>query len=274
MISDFPWNGVFAQIVLILISAVVLALIGRPVIGFLVRRGMRQGKNETKLDHGKRVKTVTVIFRTTYTALLVLITISLMLTALGVNVSALITGAGLAGVIIGLSAQNTVKDLLAGMFIVLEQQYRVGDTISLSGGTTAAGATGKVEEITLRATRLRDQSGNLITVRNGDPTIITNKTFSDASLVLDFTITYDSDITAVEHTFNAVGKELSRDPVWAESLRAPIQFTRVDDFTPTGVVVRAVGVTAPARQWDIAGEYRKRLLEAVAKNSHITFSHS
>ncbi len=274
MLPTFAAHNLLIQIAFILVVAAVLALTSGPVTGFIVRRLNRRRKDETELDHTKRVQTIIVIFNTTFTAFLAIATICLILSVLGVNVTALLTGAGLVGVIVGLSAQNTVKDLLSGMFIVLEQQYRVGDTISLSGGTTGTGVTGKVEEITLRATKLRDLSGNLITVRNGDPSIITNKTFSDASLVLDFIITYDSDITAVERVINAVGAKLEHDEQWGKYLRSPISFMRVDNFTDSGVVVRAIGVTAPARQWDIAGEYRKRLLAAVVDEPDIKFAHS
>lgn len=188
--------------------------------------------------------------------------------------AALLTGAGIIGVFVGLSAQTTVRDLLAGLFIVLEKQYRVGDTISLSGGTTGAdGVSGKVEEITLRVTKLRDLGGNRITIRNGDPAVIINKTFSDASIVLDFTVTYDSDIKAVERVINQVGESFTKDAEWGELVRQPIKFLRVDNFTDAGVIVRAVGVTAPASQWDIAGEYRKRLLSAVAATDAVDFAH-
>jgi small conductance mechanosensitive channel len=194
---------------------------------------------------------------------------------LGVNVSALLTGAGLVGVIVGLSAQNTVKDLLAGMFILLEKQYRVGDVITLSGGSTGpVGITGKVEEITLRITKLRAFDGTHITVRNGEPTVITNQTFSYASVVLDVSVTYDSDIAVVQKTMDGIGKELMAATKWKDMIIEPITFVRIDNFTDTGVVVRAVGTVSPASQWDVAGEYRRRLLSTFKTLPNVTLAHS
>lgn len=166
------------------------------------------------------------------------------------------------GIIIGLGAQATIRDYLAGISILAENQYRVGDIITLSGGTTGDGASGVVEEITLRITKLRDLDGTLNIVRNSDASVITNRTYKYSSVVIDVGVAYDSDIDAVERVMNAVGDELLNDPIFGVDIVEQIKFLRVNEFGESAILVKAVGKVQPARQWEIGGEYRRRLLKA------------
>lgn len=177
----------------------------------------------------------------------------------------IITGAGFIGLALGLSAQTTIRDYVAGIFIILDNQYRVGDVITLSGGATGQGVTGVVEEISLRITKLRDIDGTLNIVRNGEATVITNRTFDYSSVVIDIGIGYDTDIDAAITAINRAGKALANDELFSKSVNQPIQFLRIDRFAESGVVVRAVGQVKPAEQWKIAGEFRRRLLTAFKK---------
>ncbi len=263
------------QIALVILGSAILQFAGRRYIGRIVRKMAKKSKPETILDRRKRENTIITIVSTTYAALIWITSAVIVLTMLGVNVSALLTGAGLIGVIVGLSVQSTIKDLLAGMFILLEEQYRVGDVITLSGGSTGIiGATGKVEEITLRITQLLAFDGSHITIRNGEPTVIVNQTFSSASVLLDISVTYDSDIEAVQKVMNSVGATLARNTTWKDRIKEPIQFMRIDNFTDTGVVIRASGTVAPASQWEVAGEYRRQLLIALSKQPKVHLAHS
>lgn len=262
------------QIFFIVVFTMVLHFAGHLLIAKFIRHAVKKAKGETRLDERKREDTVITIVRTTYVGLIWTLAVISMLGVIGVNVITLLTGAGIVGVFFGLSAQNTVKDFLAGIFILVEKQYRVGDIVTLSGGTTGInGASGTVEEITLRITKLRDDSGTLTTVRNGEPTIVTNKTFSYSSVLLDVTVTYNSDITKIEKTINHIGELMAKEEKWHDIITQPITFVRIDNFTDQGVVVRAIGKVAPARQWDVAGEYRRRLLEAFNKEPKITIAH-
>ncbi len=268
-------HSIFFKSVVTVLVALVIQFIAIRLINFIIHRTVKQSKSESHVDVTKRQNTLIVILRTTFIALLWLAAVFTILSLFGVNVTALLTGAGVISVIFGLSMQNTIRDFLAGMFILFEKQFRVGDTISMSGGTTGfPGISGKVEQITLRITKLRDINGNLVTVRNGDPTIIKNETYSYSSIVLDFTIAYDSDIEAFKKIINDLGNEVAKDNKWKEAVKAPIEFLRVDSFEATGVVVRAIGKVAPASQWEIAGEYRQRLLVAVGKTTKVEFAHS
>ncbi len=132
------------------------------------------------------------------------------LSSIGVNVASLMTGAGLVGVVVGLGAQTTTRDILAGFFIVGENQYRVGDTIEIM----VAGRliSGKVENISLRITQVRDADGKVHTIRNGASEAVTNLSFKYANVNLMFGVSYDTDIDVLEEVINNVGLKMLEDP--------------------------------------------------------------
>jgi small-conductance mechanosensitive channel len=258
-----------------ILVALVLQFLARHIIRHFLRKAITRQKGETRLDELKREDTVIAIVVTTIVALIWIVAVLYIFATLGFNITAILTGAGVIGVIVGLSVQNTVKDFLAGFFILTEKQFRVGDTISLMGGSTGAyGATGVVEEITLRITKLRDDGGKLITVRNGEPTVVTNKTYSYATTVFDLTVTYESDIDKLEKIINRLGKAIMKEPEWKDVITSPIRFLRVENFTNDGVVIRAIGTVSPASQWEVGGEYRRRLLAAISKEPKVSLAHS
>lgn len=279
MIMD--WHINFGSKIVQVIAAVLVTLFLQFLIyhftSLIVRYLVKRAKGETKLDEKKREDTIIAIIRATAVFLLWFIAVCAIFTILGVNVAALLTGAGLIGVFVGLSAQNTVKDILAGAFILIEKQYRVGDIVTLSGGTLGpfgpTGVTGTVVEITLRITKLRDESGKMITVRNGEPTVTFNQTTSASGIILDLKFTYKTDVDAAKKLINTVGAEMAADEAWKGYFTAPMSFVRVENFTDTGVIIRAAGVVEPASQWKVAGEYRRRLIKAASKNKEVNFAY-
>ena len=264
MTHDFFHNPIVRCLLVILVT-LLLQMFSRQIIERIVRRVVSQHRFENKNDEKKREDTIITVLRTGINVLLWFVAILVVLDALGVNLAAAATGAGVFGVVIGLGAQSTIKDFLAGIFILLENQYRVGDIVTLSGGTTGTGVSGVVEEITLRITKLRDLDGTLNVVRNGEASIITNRTFEYSSVVVDVTVVYDTDVDAVEKVMDAVGLDIAGREQWQSLIVQPIKFLRIDSFGDSGVVARAVGRVAPASQWDIAGAYRRELLKAFRK---------
>lgn len=241
-------------------------MVCRQIIEKVIRRIVRREKFETKLDEKKREDTLITVIRTGIAVLLWMIAILVVLDALGVNLAAAATGAGVFGVVIGLGAQSTIKDFLSGVFILLENQYRVGDIVSLSGGTTGAvGTSGVVEEITLRITKLRDMEGNLNVVRNGDPSIITNRTLDYSNIIIDVTVPFDTDVDELEKLMNEVGLKVIAEERFRSLIVEPIKFLRIDSFAESGMIARAVGKVSPASQWEIGGAYRRSLVPAMKK---------
>lgn len=252
----------FAQILLVLAITFVLNHFNSRIINLLVSRMMSRHRFETVSDREKQEQTVSSVFRTTAAVLLWLIAAGTILSILDFNFAQIAAGAGFFGIIIGIGAQATIRDYLAGIFILTEGQYRVGDIVTLNGGGVSQETSGIVEDITLRITKLRDLDGTLNIIRNGEASIITNRTYKYSSIVIDVGVAYDSDIDQVEEIMNRVGKDMLKDEELNKVIKEPMQFFRVDAFGESAVIIKTVGRVIPAKQWDIAGEYRRRLLKA------------
>lgn len=260
LITD-AFDNTFIRILGIIVITLILQLISRAVIRAIVHSALKSRRSETKTDLRKREKTLVGILRTFTTVLLWTFATVSILGLFRINVSTLMTGAGVIGIVIGLGAQSFIRDLLAGFFIIMENQYRVGDVITLRFPGNEV--TGTVEDLTVRITRLRDLDGSLHTIPNGISTMVTNQTFGFAQANIELSVDYGTDIEQLEAVINSVGVELQEDEQWAKGIIDPIKFVRVTGFGEKTVTVLAKGKVAPAKQWDIAGEFRRRLLLAL-----------
>lgn len=252
------------QIAAVIVTATIAQLILRESLTLVVRKIVRGHKFNSPLDEEKRENTLVTIFRTALAVTIWAIATVTILWQLDVNIAALLTGAGLVGIILGFGAQSAIRDFLAGIFIITENQYRVGDIVTLrAAGTDVSGV---VEDITIRITRLRDLDGNLHIVQNGAANIITNRSFGFANVNVDVGVAYEADVNKVEKIMNKVGQDMKADQAWAGVIVEPIQFLRVDGFDDSSVRIKALGKVEPAMQWDVAGEFRRRLKKAFEKN--------
>lgn len=252
------------QVALTIIVVLTLQLIARHTIGRIVQRAVRSHHYQDKVDERKREQTLVKIFRTASAVVLWSVAIIVILLQLNINVAALMTGAGLLGIVVGFGAQSAIKDFLAGIFVILENQYRVGDIVTLDVGGMPV--TGIVEDITIRITRLRDLDGNLHIVSNGSVGTISNLSFKFANVNVDVGVSYAADIDKVEKVVNEVGDALAKDKIWGEHIIEPIQFLRVEAFDDSSVRIKALGKVEAAQQWDIAGVFRRRLKKAFETN--------
>jgi len=183
----------------------------------------------------------------------------MVLSELEIEIAPILAGVGVAGLAIGFGAQSLVKDLLAGLFIIMENQYRVGDVVKI------ADVAGLVEDINLRRTVLRDLDGIVHVVPNGEIRVASNFTKEWSRVNLNVSVAYGEDLDRVIPVINRVGKELAEDPEWAPLILKAPQVLRVDDLGPSGVDIKILGDTKPIRQWDVMGELRKRLKKAFDK---------
>ena len=259
-------NNTFVKIALTVAAVILLQLILRDSLARIVQRVVKSHKYESMAEEHKREDTLVRVFRTLNAVVLWVVGVIVILGELAINISALLTGAGLVGVVVGLGAQNVIKDYLAGIFIIMENQFRVGDIVSMSAGM-ATPVAGVVEDVNIRTTKLRDLDGNLHIVPNGSAGVITNLSFKFANVNVDVNVSYQSDIDKVERIINEVGEQIAHDEAWADSTIEPIKFLRVDSFGDSGIIVKAVGKTKPAAQWNIAGAFRRRLKVAFEKNN-------
>ncbi len=175
---------------------------------------------------------------------------------LGLNLGPLIAGAGIAGIALGFGAQTLVRDFLSGLFMLIEDQYGVGDIVDVGE------ASGVVERVTLRSTRLRDVDGTVWHVPNGEIKRVGNKSQDWARALLDVLVTYDSDIALAQAEVARVAAELVQDPAYADLVLGEPEVWGVERVGPEGLAIRLVVKTKPAEQWTIARALRARIKEA------------
>ncbi len=176
---------------------------------------------------------------------------------LGLNLAPLLASAGVAGVAIGFGAQNVVKDFLSGIFMLLEDQYGVGDMID------ADVATGTVEAVGLRVTRIRDINGVVWHIRNGTIDRIGNQSQGWSRAVVDLPIGYDQDIRRAREAMKQAAVSMSTEPTWRDVILEAPEVWGVQELLSNAVVMRVVAKTLPLKQWPVARELRERLMAAL-----------
>ncbi len=186
-------------------------------------------------------------------ALIAVVAALVVLGEAGLPLAPLIAGAGIAGIALGFGAQTLFRDLLAGLFVVLERQYGVGDAVRL------AGIGGVVEDINLRRTVLRDIDGIVHSIPNGEVRIASNLTRGWSSVNLNVSVGYDEDIDRVKGVIDRAGAELAADPDWAELILEPPAVLRVDGLEESGVALKVLAKTKAMEQWKVTGELRRRI---------------
>ena len=232
----------------------------RTVINKFIRNAIKADNFATKQDEQQREETIIRIIDAFLKIVIWIIAGMIILDQLGVNIAPLLASAGILGLAIGFGAQSLVEDIVSGMFIIVENQYRVGDVIEI------AEVSGTVENITLRTTVLRDGDGNQHHIPNGKIERASNMSMEFARINLIVLVSYDSDLDKVEKVVNEVGQELSSDNEWKDKITETPLFSRVNGFTESGVEIKIGGKVKPSMQWAVAGEYRKRLKKSFDKN--------
>ncbi len=181
---------------------------------------------------------------------------------IGINLGPLIAGAGIAGVALGFGAQSLVKDFLAGIFIIVEDQYGVGDIIDV-GDVSGVLVTGTVESVSLRSTRLRSVNGTVWHVPNGTILRVGNMSQQWARALLDVSVAYGSDLEQAQAEIKRVADERWQDPAWAGMVLEEPEVWGVEELAADGVTIRLVVKTQPAEQFKVLRELRVRLKQAL-----------
>ena len=267
------WSELFwthgLRIIIVIVAIYVGLRIFERMIGPVIRTAVSarlEGQPQVEVD--KRADTLShVIYRTVWFVAM-LIGLLTILPELGINISALLAGAGLIGLAVGFGAQSLVKDVISGLFILVENQYSKGDVVNI------AGIGGLVDDVNLRRTLLRDLDGAVHTVPNGEIGVASNLTRSWSRVNLIVAVSYGDDLDHVFEVINRVGKELAEDPEWAkDSIEAP-KALGVENFGDSGIDIRILGDTQPIRQWDVMRQLRLRLKKAFdAEGIEIPFPH-
>ncbi|MGC3976213.1 MAG: mechanosensitive ion channel family protein [Nitrospira sp.] len=204
----------------------------------------------------QRAATLTGILRTIALTAIWAIVIIESLQLIGLNIAPILAGAGILGLAVGFGAQNLVRDLISGFFIILEDQVRLGDVAVING------TGGAVETITFRTISLRDFSGVVHIFPNGGITTLSNMTKDWSAFVLDMGVAYREDTDRVVEVMRTVGEGLRQDQAFGSLIIEPMEIVGVENFADSAVTIRARIKTKPAEQWKIGREYRRRLKKA------------
>ena len=246
------------KIICILIAVYLINRIGKKFIEKTIRKGV---KDTTAEATQKRQKTLIGIFSGALNVVIWLVAIMMILPEFGINVGPILAGAGILGVALGFGAQYMIRDFLAGLFIILENQYRVGDVVCLDD------TCGGVEDITLRKTVLRDLDGKVYHIPNGSFKMAANLTKDFSRAHMNVSVAYKEDIDEVMRLINKVGQEMATENPWKEYILKPIQVAGPgpDKFGDSGIEIKVLGETKPLKQWDTLKEFRRRLKIAFDK---------
>lgn len=245
-------------ILIIILIAYLAHKIASVLTPMLVRRSItvkgrgRRAKEELE----KRAHTLSGFLTTALSLVILIIALFMILSEIGIDITPLLAGAGIAGIAIGFGAQSLIKDFVNGVFIISEDQYDKGDVVKI------AGVIGLVEEINLRRTIMRDLDGIVHSIPNGEITTASNYTRDWSRVNLDISVAYGTDLDHAIRVINRVGQELAEDEVWNSQIKSVPQVLRVNNLGDSGIEIKILGDVKPMQQWAVMGELRLRLKKA------------
>jgi small conductance mechanosensitive channel len=233
----------------------VVAWIAIRIIRLMARRilaAVDDGDDSTLTLREKRGQTVAQLLRSVGRVVVVVVAILLTLNTF-VEITPLLAGAGILGLAISFGAQSLVKDVLSGFFILLENQFAVGDVIE------AGGKSGVVERMTMRVVQLRDVEGILHFIPNGTITVVSNKTRGWSRAVVDVGVAYETEVDTALRIIKDEALKFGEEPAWTHRLDGPVEVPGVERLDDNGVIIRTLIRTVPGSQWEAAREFRRRI---------------
>jgi len=251
----------FAFVVRWLLHRLVDRVVRRAETGVLPARVWRDGHPKEKSRSSStisarralRARTMGTLLKSIISAVVFTVLVIMVLAELGYNIAPILAGAGVLGVAVGFGSQSLVKDFLSGVFMLVEDQYGVGDVVDLGS------ATGTVEAVSLRVTRLRDVDGTVWYVRNGEILRVGNMSQNWARTVLDIPVDYSEDLVHVREVLTEVAHNLWIDDEYQKVIIEEPEVWGVQSLDADSVVVRVTLKTAPMEQWNVAREMRERV---------------
>lgn len=241
-------NGV--QIAITLILTLIALRATKIVSNRFIAMVMKQ-KDDPEFQ--KRTQTLGSIARYALIVAILVVATMIVLKEFGIEIGPLLAAAGIVGLAVGFGAQNLVKDVISGFFILLEDQVRVGDVVQI------AGKGGVVEKIHLKTTILRDLAGNVHYVPNGQIDVVTNMTKEYSRYVFDIGVAYREDVDEVIEVIKEVDEGLRKDPAYKDDILEPIEVLGLDQFADSALIIKARTTTKPIKQWYVAREFNRRL---------------
>ena len=263
--------GIPLRIAIILIVAVILQVIFLKGIRRIVRRTARKARKERLGQNRKLARTSELsdmllnerteqrseaiggLLTSVISIVIWSIALLMILPLLGINVAPILASAGVLGVALGFGAQTLVRDYLAGIFIIIEDQYGVGDVVDVGP------VIGTVEQVSLRFTRLRDASGVVWYVQNGEILRVANRSQGWTMAIVDIPVGYNEDLDRVRNLVESVAEDMDSDPKYDEMLLSTPMYAGVESVSGEAVFVRITAKCVPERQVPLARELRERM---------------
>lgn len=235
----------------ILLGLSINIIVQRLLKGFFLRIENKCAKSEEK----KRIHTISRVIHNTSIAIISVITGMLILNELGISIAPILGAAGVVGLAIGFGAQNLVKDMFIGFFLLIENQIRVGDNVEI------AGKTGRVEALTLRSTKLRDYNGNVHYISNGLITTVTNASIDFSFAVIRLKIAWNQDIEKVFEIMRKISLDMRKSDAFSKIILEDIEISGVDSIVDSIATIQARIKTEALTQEKVKREYLKRTIE-------------
>jgi moderate conductance mechanosensitive channel len=266
VVTELP--GLIIIVVLFLLAIKITAVLIKKLSNTLIERATKSPSVDT-YEATKRINTLIDISYKSVIIVLWVMFIMLVLQKVGVNIGPILASVGIIGLAVGFGAQELVRDIISGFFILIEDQIRTGDVAIING------TGGLVERIELRTVTLRDQSGTVHVFQNGKISSLSNMTKDWSAMVFDIGVAYKEDTQKVMEVIKQVGDELKDDPAFSDDIIEPIEVMGLNEFGDSAIIIRARIKTKPIKQWGVGREYRKRLKSRFDElNIEIPFPHT
>lgn len=246
------WTTLGVRFVLILLVAWCLLFV---VKAGITRIGTRLQARAATRGERKRVETLMRVFKYVANIVIMLMGILAALNTIGISIAPMLAAAGVVGIAVGFGAQSLVKDYFTGIVLLIENQIRVGDVVSLDN------RTGNVEEVTLRYVRLRDAEGNVHFVPNGQITAVTNMSMGFSYAIIDVSVDYKEEVQKVMGLMDSVGQAMLTEEPWKSQLLGEFAVMGVQTLADSAVVIRCRFKTVGGEQWAVRREYFRRIKE-------------
>jgi small-conductance mechanosensitive channel len=236
--------------VIVVLAAITVRIVA--ALSYRAEQDLVVGTDIAAQERRKRTQTIASLVRTSVSTLIWSMAVLMILRELDIDITPVLTGAGIVGLAVGFGAQTLVKDVISGVFLITEDQVRVGDVAMVNG------IGGAVEQINLRTIVLRDFEGTVHVFPNGSITTLANRSKDFSYYVIDLGIDYDEDPDRVVEACREAAEELQRDPAFAPFILAPLEVAGMDAFGASSVTLKMRIKTVPLKQWEVGRELRRR----------------
>ena len=247
---------IFLNIFIILL----IGFVGWKTLSTLIKKKLDSLENSKDEAQSQRINTLFRILKNFVSIAFLIVIIMLVLSELGIEIGPLIAAAGVVGLAVGFGAQTLVKDIITGLFIILEGQITIGDVVEV------AGHSGRVEAITIRTVRLRDINGHLHVIPFSEVTTVKNITQDQDYHSFEIGVSYNEDVDHVIETLEKVGAELKKDKDFKSKINGEIEVFGLDKFEDSAIIIKGRIPTIHKQQWMVKREFNRRVKIAFDKN--------